>query len=388
MNPENLERRHDLDWLRVFAVALLIPFHTAMAFVFWNWHIKNPSLSWGLTVFNYFLGIWHMPLFFFLSGAATFFALGLRGSREYIRERVLRLLIPLVFGILVIVPPQIFFERLQKLQFQGNYFEFYPSIFTTGPYPQGNLSWHHLWFLAYLLVFSVVALPLFKYLRSEKARPSIEYFISYFERGRRLFLLAAPLIIYQVTLRVRWPNGNQNLVDDWANFLFYITVFALGYLICLDGRLWKAIEANRHISLALGITACLIILLIDLTGNNPRYGYNPANLALLGLSGFNTWCWIVAICGYGKLFLNRKNSFLKYTAEASFPVYILHQTAIVWIAYYIVQYNWDIMTKFTVINILSLAVTLLLYELSVKRVKILRFLFGMRSLKTPGAQDP
>ncbi|MFZ5644497.1 MAG: acyltransferase family protein [Bacillota bacterium] len=384
MQPGSSERLYYVDWLRVFAVFLLIPFHTAMIFVFWNWHIKNPTLSWELTVFNSFLGIWHMPLFFFLSGVGTYFALSFRSSREYVKERLLRLFIPLVFGMLAVVPPQIYLERLHRLQYQGGYIDFYPSIFLTGSYPEGNLSWHHLWFLAYLTVFSLLALPLFNYLKNERSIPFINKVTSFFSKGQRIFLLALPLVFYQVALRVKWPGGNQNLYDDWANFFFYLTLFILGYFLCTDEKLQQAPVKNRKAALSLGTALALFLLALDLLGKHPTWGYNPFNLAMLGLNGFITWCWILAILGFGRVYLNRTNSFLKYTAEASFPFYILHQTIIILLAYYIVQYNWPIALKFVVINILSFSITLACYDLLVKRIKVLRFLFGMKNLKRAG----
>ena len=99
-------RRYDLDWLRILAVLLLIPFHTARLFDFWEPnYVKNAELSAGLTYQIAFIGPWHMPLLFLLAGAATWYALDFRSDGDYVRERFKRLLVPLAFGVLVIVPP-------------------------------------------------------------------------------------------------------------------------------------------------------------------------------------------------------------------------------------------------------------------------------------------
>jgi surface polysaccharide O-acyltransferase-like enzyme len=132
-------RRYDLDWLRVFAVLILLCFHSARPFDEWGWHIKNGGVSGFITNILQFINIWHMPLFFLLSGSAAWFALSLRPERSFAKERVKRLFIPLVFGMAVIIPPQVYIERIFRGQFEGSYFR--------------NLSWHHLWFLAYLFVF-------------------------------------------------------------------------------------------------------------------------------------------------------------------------------------------------------------------------------------------
>jgi len=148
----NSVRRHDLDWLRVFAVVVLLFFHSARPFVKWEWHIKNETVSGFITNILEFINIWHMPLFFLLSGSAAWFAMSLRPERSFTKERFKRLFIPLIFGMLVIVPPQVYIERIFRGQFEGSYFSFYLEAFK-GMYPEGNLSWHHLWFLAYLFVF-------------------------------------------------------------------------------------------------------------------------------------------------------------------------------------------------------------------------------------------
>jgi len=229
-------RRYDLDWLKVGAVLLLIPYHTAMIFVLWPFHIKNPTLSLGLTVFNAFLQAWHMPLFFLLAGAATWYALGYRSGRTYIRERLFRLGIPLAFGILAIIPPQVYVERLYQHRFSGSYFQFYPSIFTTGTYPHGNLSWHHLWFIAYLIVFSLLALPLFLRLKEGTGQGIMLRWTSTLAQGRRIFLLALPLMLIQALLRIHWPQGKMNLTNDWANFFFYLTLLVYGFVLCSKGH--------------------------------------------------------------------------------------------------------------------------------------------------------
>lgn len=374
------QRRYDLDWLKAGAVLLLFPYHTAMMFVVWKFHIKNPTASQGLTVFNSFLHAWQMPLLFLLAGAATWYALDFRSGREYARERLFRLGIPLAFGILAIIPPQIYVERLHQHQFSGTFFQFYPSIFTTGLYPQGNLGWNHLWFIAYLIVFSLVALPLFLRLKGGAGKERMLRWTSYLAQGRRIFFLALPLMIIQSFLRAQWPDGNQNLINDWANFFFYITIFIYGYVLSANDRLQEAITRNRHIALIVGI-ACFVSFLIlkDITGAEPWLRYNARGMAIAALDGFNTWCWLMVIIGFGISQLNVTNRLLAYASEAAYPFYILHQTVILVLGFYVVNLDWTIAAKFTCILLLSFVTTLVVYELLVRRITVLRFLFGMKT---------
>lgn len=152
------ERHYDLDWLKVFAILLFHLFHCAMPFVAeWDWHIKNEETSHLFLELNYFVSKWRMPLLFFISGVGNTYILNNYNSLGYLIQRAKRLLIPLVFGILLVVPPQIFFER-KSLGFQSNFIEFYLQMFQSEIYPKGDVSWHHL-----LLIYFYILYYLFLY---------------------------------------------------------------------------------------------------------------------------------------------------------------------------------------------------------------------------------
>ncbi len=368
------QRAHYVDWLRVIAVLLLVPFHAAMIFVPWPFHVKNPETSVALEIFNRFLGIWHMPLLFFIAGAGTWFALGRRTAREYVTERARRLLVPLAFGMLVVVPPQTYLERVQQGRFRGSFLDFYPHFFE-GVYPAGNFTWNHLWFLAYLFVFSLLLLPVF--LRSRGDGGRVARVISRFRTGPSLLLLAVPLMAVQACLRVRWP-GEQNLIDDWANFCFYLTMFAYGYAVFATQGAVDRIAGSRWLFLGIGLLGILVVAAAEYSGAGPRAGYNPGRIAYLAFTGFNTWCWVLAILGFARATLDRAGPWHAYAATSSLPFYILHQTVIIVIGYHVVRWEAGVTVKFIAVMASSLAVTIAVYELLVRRLKPLRFLFGMR----------
>src|SRR5215203_2017334 len=165
---QTTNRQSYLDWLRIMAIAGVLFFHSAMPFAAEeSWHIKNSETSNLFLEFNFFMSRFRMPLLFFISGAVAFFMLQKRTAAQFIGLRFRRLFIPLLFGMLLIVPLQVYMERVNQ-GFKGNFFQFYPSIFNTGPYPEGNLSWHHLWFVAYLFVYVAALAPLFKWLIRHK----------------------------------------------------------------------------------------------------------------------------------------------------------------------------------------------------------------------------
>ncbi|HEU4883307.1 MAG TPA: acyltransferase family protein [Longimicrobium sp.] len=371
-------QRHDLDWLRVIAIVLLLFFHSAMPYVAeWDWHLKNPETSPLLMEASYFLSRWRMALLFLISGVGTAFALGFRPARGYLRERALRLLVPLHFGILVIVPPQIYMERLTDGASYPSYLHFWPSVLQGRPYPEGNTSWHHLWFIAYLFLYSVAALPLFLYLRSERGR-RVRARIEARLAGPMLYLLGLPLGIVLATLYVRW-SGPQNVVDDWGHLVYYFGFFVFGYLLAEAEGAWRWMETNRRTSLLLAVASIVTINYLRWNDVEPAWGYNPGNAALQILQGFNAWFWVLAILGFGLRHLSFRNRLLDYAGEGIYPFYLLHQTVIVVIAFYVIRAPDGVWAKFWFTSAVSFALTAAIYDLLVRPYRITRFLFGMKN---------
>jgi len=186
------QRRYDLDWLRVSAFYILILYHVGMIFVPWDFHIKNSQTAEWFETWMAFLSQWRLPLLFMISGIVINYSLGKRSGNEFIRERLKRLLIPPVFGMLVIVPPQIYYERIFNGVQYVSYWDFWKTVFHLQPFPQGNFSWHHLWYVVYILVYSLIAVPLFLYLLSEKSakiRQSLGAFIKHHPNTIYLIML-------------------------------------------------------------------------------------------------------------------------------------------------------------------------------------------------------
>jgi peptidoglycan/LPS O-acetylase OafA/YrhL len=388
MGANMRERRYDVDWLRVFAILAVFYFHNARFFDGDWWHIKNAQTSFGMSVFVAFSDVWMMPLFVILSGMASGLALSFRRSGEYALERLKRLLVPLVFGSLVIVAPQVYLERINRGQFHGSYWQFYPHFFS-GVYPTGNFSWHHLWFLTYLFAFSIVALPLFSYLRTAAGRGVIARLGSWFDGSRALLLLALPPLLpafFQASLQPIF-HGLQNLVSDWARFLSYLSLFIYGYLLVCDARLGQAVQKCWRAALALGVGLTVVLAFIIIY-HDPGLTYSPASIGLRVLRSFNTWFWLLAILGAGRRFLSFSRPLLRYANEAVLPFYVLHQTVIIMIGYYVVKWHAGIPQKYLFISTTALIATLLVYDLAVRRTNVTRFLFGMKVKRRVSEPQP
>jgi glucan biosynthesis protein C len=355
------QRRYDIDWLRIVAVLLLFYVHPAKIFYTYGpWYVQNIKKSEPLSVLTLFMEHWQMQLLFLLAGAATFFALQFRSGREYTKERFKRLLIPYVFGLLVLVPPQLYIEMFG---FRGMpYIKFFPKFFD--PDFTHGFDMGHLWFIAYLFIFSLVALPLFLFLKRESGRRVIGALASFFSLPGAIYLMILPLMLVDYLLYDFYPNP-----------IYFFTFFLLGYLLLADERFEEAIGKNKLIALLIGIVwfaAWLIAM-------NQRIRL-PLWVGVL-TRGVVTWCSLMAIMGYGRRFLNFANQFLNYQSEASYPVYILHQTVVIAIGYFVIRWQIGVLPKFLLIVAGSLLVTFGIYEIFVKRTNVTRFLFGMRPLK-------
>ena len=375
----NQQRRHDLDWLRLIAIGILLFFHTGMWFNEWGWHVKNSETT---TTFQYWM-IWshyfRMPLLLFISGAGTYMALGKRTPRQFAGERFRRLFIPLAFGMFVVVPPQIYYEHIKEY---ASYGEFYKTVFNFVPYPEGSFSWHHLWFILYLFVFSLLALPFLNFLRSARSTPFKNKVFKFLGSPAGILLIpSAFILVTQIILRPYFPEETHALVNDWAFFTFYFLFFMMGILCYSSPKLWEAIGANRkHL---------LITMLISLIPFYICY-FHFRNLILLPwtidtiettfdvTSIFVSWFTVITIIAYGQHYLNKPHAWLTKISEGLYPFYILHQTVIIAIGYYICQLDWSIAAKYWTIAMLTLISCAGFYLLLIRPFNVMRFLFGMK----------
>ena len=216
---EGTIRRYDLDWLRVIVFVLLIFYHVGMFFVPWGWHIKNNVIYDWLRWPMIFLNQWRLPILFVISGMGTYYALSKRSLKQFSWERYLRLGIPLFIGMLLIVPPQIYIERIQQSDYTRNKFQIYKTeLFRGGTYPKGNISWHHLWFLPYLLLFSLLLGPLFVRL---KRRPSklVEWTKRQLQKPFGMYIVIIPLFLVESFVEPFFPS-TKAMDGDWFTISF------------------------------------------------------------------------------------------------------------------------------------------------------------------------
>ena len=310
---------------------------------------------------------------------STYYSLNFRTGKEYLKERVKRIVIPLILGILIVIPPIVYFARLAwwsdtryyPTNFNGTFIEFYPLFFEIG-----TIDYYHLWFIAYLSIFSLVALPLFLRLKKDKGKQQISSIANKYGKGKKIFLFALPLIIINVSLRWIFPGFSKLFIDDLANVLSYLTIFIFGFLIIGDIRFENSVDRNKKLATVLAIVTSFFVIIFLGPGYDP-FG-NPIGYAIYWtLFSFNGWCWLIAIYGYGRKYLTKQNSLISYLSKIALPMYIIHLTVIIMIGFYVLQWEAHWGVKFLVITASSLFITILLCEL-IKTNNVTRFIFGMR----------
>jgi surface polysaccharide O-acyltransferase-like enzyme len=368
------QRYEFLDWLRVIAIFVLIFFHTGMLFVGWGWHITNDQTIPGLQLPMDLAHRLRMPLLFVIAGAGMWFALQRRNGASFTRERTLRLLVPAIIGMFLIVPPQIYIERLAHGQWHGGYLDFYlQRVLQFQPYPAGNFSWHHLWFIIYLYVYVLLLLPLMLWWRN--ARPMLK-------PGAWILALALPLGINEAVLKPLFPE-THNLVHDWYIFVHYLLFTLYGFLLASSPASWEWLARFRRPALAIALVSTiggLSLINADLIRRD-----TPADAVF---ANFFTWIWLMVFLGFGRQYLSFGNRLLSWARDASYPIYILHQTVIIVIAYFVIRQPWAPWTKYWVVAGATLATCFVLYEFVIRRFTWLRFAFGMKEQKHRPPAEP
>ena len=384
LQPPSL-RRYDLDWLRVIAILMLLFYHTGMIYVSWSWHIKSTEHSQPMEEVMRWLHRWRMPLLLFISGAGTYFALRKRTFGSYTGERVRRLFIPLVFGMFVIVPPQIYIEWLFRGRFSGSYADFYPNVLRFQPYEDGGtggaFSWHHLWFICYLFFYSLLSIPVFRWLKSDSGQRFTDWFGKLIGRPGGAFYVGFGLVFSsQLILKPFFPDETHGLTDDWAYFVKNLLLFWLGYLLISRPSFWQLLTDQRRFFL-IGTLICTVLLY----GSRAVWGEetidNTSWLDVLYTINSDCLMWfsLLMTIGYGYHYLNINKPILKHLNEAVYPFYILHQTVIVIVGYYVLtQTNLGVYDGFLTVSFSSLIVCVTIYVLLIRPFKLMRLLFGMK----------
>lgn len=370
-------RRYDLDWLRVIVFGLLIFYHVGMFFVPWSFHIKNNVVYEWITWPMLFLNQWRLPILFVISGMGTWYALGGRSGWQFSWERIKRLLLPLVFGMIFIIPPQVYVERMVKGHFDLSYFEFWPALAFEGTYPVGNLSWHHLWFLPYLLFYSLLLAPLFVYLKNHPENAYFRKLKSWVGTfSPKLLWLFLPFYFTYTIMREFFPV-THNFTNDWFTMVNYLFFFFMGFsLVGIGEVFWDKVQTHRRKLLYAGMLFFTIYILMNKLIEHTVAMHFIRNT----FKTANVWIWILVCFGYGAQYLNKESRVLRYANESVYPFYILHQSVMMVLCYWVIDWKWGFWPKASLLVFGTFGISWMIYEFLIRRWKLVRPFFGLKVL--------
>ena len=397
------QRYFELDALRVIAFGILIFYHIGMYYVLeWGWHIKSdvqfPLLQDVMILTNQ----WRMSLLFLIS--AMVFTVALRRAYDkptsrwrvsllLLGKRALRILIPLVFGMFVIVAPQVYVEWTVSGALTMPFSEFYfayinpnTDLFIDKQSVIGLLTWNHLWFLPYLFVYSsilVLLFPLIKLVEVKRLRvlDSLALFS---------VIVVTIMTFIWLELRAAYPTSHD-LLNDWYSHAKYFLVMLVGIVVVLRPALYSAIMNSRYASLTIAIVLYSVIILDrhDMLGPTGQLMESSSGFRILVgvIVVLNHWAWLAAILGFGRKYLSSPSKVVNYLNKGVLPYYMVHQTIIVVAAFYFSSRVSSTLGEFTLITLVTVVGCALTYEVA-KRFLILRFLFGLKLNTSPHSSLP
>ncbi|WP_075342612.1 acyltransferase family protein [Tenacibaculum agarivorans] len=363
------QRRYDLDWLRVISVFAVFLHHILMPFNGDDFHIMNTTHSKFLDDTMVYFEQFRLPLLFLVSGVGTVYAFSKRTWLAFALERVKRLLVPLVFGVLCIVPPQVYYENIINF---SSFLEAYNSIVI-------KFKVNHLWFIENLFIISILFIPFVMYCRSNKSN-KLKNTIVKLSKQYRMISWVILLLCIRIITKEYFPS-NEKSIRNLSSSLYFIFFFVSGVILATNNELWKLLHLRRKYNLRLVLVFTLIF-----------YGYYfmPREWIAPYLSIKNRWrlwyivsvlvSWsvVITILGYGKEYLNKESRLLVKLNEAVYPFYILHQTIIIIIGYYVLKLDISILFKILILFFSSFCSIILIYMTLIYPFKLTRFLFGMK----------
>ena len=366
------ERKYFIDWLRIGLIISVFFFHVGMIFRPEQWHVNSAESFPFLDPIMWWLHLWRMPLLFLVSGVGTFYAIGHRTSWQYVKERFRRLYIPFTFGFFTLVPLMVYVERIENY---GSFLEYIPHMFDGGPYPVGNISWHHLWFILYLFIISLLIAPVLNYTKSGHYNMVRGRLIAIISRKMGLNWLLPIIILSQLILRQYFPNSTHALYNDWAFFTYYLIFFISGFMLFTSDKIINALAKDRRLYLYQTLVfTILLFALPSIFGESSIIQDYSRGITEMVIS---LSCGLTAI-GYFKNYFNKDHSSRKVLNEAIYPFYLLHQPALIFVGYVVLQWDISYGSQAILITLLSLISIIGCYWFIIRNFNILRVVFGMK----------
>lgn len=384
-------RRYDLDWLRIIAFGLLIFYHIGMFYVTWGWHVKSAYAGPAAEPLMSMVNPWRLALLFFISGVAIRFASDKATAMgSFAASRALRLGVPILFGMIVVVTPQAYFQLRQAGVIEPGYVTFWGDYLKLEQlFPITTPTWNHLWYVVYLLLYILVIAPVLPFLRQFAEGTGGRWFAAITGNPVRLLLLVIiPFIVYDLVLAPRYPTTHA-LWGDWANHAHRFTIFMIGYFAAKNDVFWHSVARAFLPSLILAFALCFSGVLMELFEGQLAHSW-AARIPFIDqiidmLDILYAWACIVALLGAAQRWLNRPSRALTYLTGAIFCYYILHQTITIIAGYYLTQLQFGIWPEFLMVTAITIGGCALGYEV-LRRLPIISLAFGIKRRSAPASR--
>ena len=362
-----------LDWLRVLGILFVLIYHSTRLYNDEDWNVKNNIWYPSVEYWNSFATAFMMPLMFAVSGASLFYAMKKGGFEKFLKDKTLRLLVPLLVADLTHISIQAYLDNITHGRFSGSFFQFLPQY-----YNLITIDWKgaHLWYLWYLFLFSIILYPLMRWLKGS-GNGFLFRLDGWLSKTGVVYILALPILLLAL-LPEDAPLMGEN--GGWP-YLMYLFFLFYGFLIVSDERLQERIRQMRWVSLSVGLAFAVGHSLVYNQLANPDV-MSPG-LALVGVMRyFGGWICILAFFGLGMQYLTMRTSRLDYANDAVLPFYILHQTVLQTVGFFVLQWGIPDVLEWALVLVISFAVIMICYEFLIRRWNVMRFLFGMKR-RTP-----
>lgn len=366
-------RRTDIDVLRVLLCGAIILVHALAIFAFEpHYHLKSAIPSPTASLLFDVIRAAAISSWFVLAGWSAVVSLRARSPGRFTKERVSRLLVPLIFGVVIFGSMIKYIELYdgRDMGFHGlreaewlqgimqidtpvGYFDFFPRNLMRLPL----MTWSHLWFLAYLFLISMLLLPLLA--RLARRTPNVSAPPAF-----AVYLPLIPMIAVLVTFDGYWPYF-PNLIMDWTNFLYFTLCVAIGAGIAA----WPGFETRIRIE----APRLLLLFVIGFIGV-AAFGESSWGRFFIGLVA---WGGVGAGLGFAARANAARTRFTDYLGEATLPVYIIHHAPLLLIGWYLLPVAIPVWLKVIVIWLAAIAASLMIYHWLVRPWPWMRWLMGM-----------
>ena len=374
-----------LDWLRALAVLGVFVYHSLRPFTTDPWHVTSHHPSAVVDGLLGFVDPWGVAFFFMIAGASAFLALGWRSAGQYVRERLLRLLVPLVVAYLLLSPIQAYIEDTHFGRSAGSFVGAVPSFFrdvaanlsTTLLHPLLIDRSYHLWFVIFLLWYALLGLPVFLWLRGPHGRRVSTWFGRRAARRGSTLLFAVPISILPLAVFPVWPES-----EDWGTFAYLFGFFVAGAVLLSDPRLTEAVRRDARVSLVVALAVDAAILLTGVPGFIDRWESAPSYSLLYGWAYFavtvQAWAWVLTFLGWGARAETFRRPLPRPVSEAAMPFFIVHQPVILAVASVVVRWGAPMAAEWVVIAAISFVVSAAL-AVALANIPVVSAGFGVKT---------